>query len=219
MEGRTTTLVWDYLFIYVLEEEKSSAKSCIMKQLLIACLIIISLSSCLKQSIADAMLDKQYSGGGIHPKVATMTYTVNGNTVTTSVNYPDRQPSTGYELGCSKTFDPFTNFPVYSVDCISTSGEMTFMIFSDSLAVGNYNCTSVYGDMFVLDYNNADAFLHAPTDNISINITSYTNGHISGTFSGKLTPMVSAGYPTNTYGTPGSVIITKGSFKDVPVFY
>jgi len=25
--------------------------------------------------------------------------------------------------------------------------------------------------------------------------------------------------PNNTYGSPGSVLITKGSFKDVPVFY
>lgn len=31
--------------------------------------------------------------------------------------------------------------------------------------------------------------------------------------------MVTAGYPFNTYGAPGSVLITNGNFKDVPVFY
>ena len=44
-------------------------------------------------------------------------------------------------------------------------------------------------------------------------------GHLSGNFSGALTPMISAGNPYNTYGTPGSVLITNGSFKNVPVFY
>jgi len=191
-----------------------------MKKLLTAILMIIFLSSCLKQSIADAMIDDQYSNGGNSPRVATMSYAVNGNTVTTTVNYPDNQSSTGYELGCSKTFYPGTNSTIYNLDCVSTSGELTFTFFTDSLTVGNYTYTSgMGGDLFVLDYNNTSAFVHAPVDNISFNVTSYSKGHISGTFTGKLTPMVSAGYPTNTYGTPGSVLITKGSFKDVPVFY
>jgi hypothetical protein len=54
---------------------------------------------------------------------------------------------------------------------------------------------------------------------MSFNITSYSKGHISGNFSGILTPMIMAGNPNNTYGPSGSVSITKGSFKDVPVFY
>ena len=191
-----------------------------MKKLLTAALMIIFLSSCLKQSIADAMIEDQNSNGGNSPRVATLSYAVNGNTVTTSVNYPDNQSSTGYELGCSKTLYPGTNFPVYNLDCVSASGELTFTFFTDSLAVGNYTYNGgMVSDMFVLDYNNTAAFVHDPADNISVTITSYTKGHISGTFSGKLTPMIAAGYPANTYGTPGSVLITKGSFKDVPVFY
>jgi hypothetical protein len=192
-----------------------------MKQLLIAFLVIISQSSCLKQSIADAMLASQNSGsqGGSSPAVATMTYSVNGNTVTTTVNDPDSQSPTIYQLGCSKTVYPGTNSTVYSLDCLSTSGEMTNTFFTDSLAVGNYSYTGIYGDMFVLSYNGTDEFVHDPADSISFNITSYSNGHISGNFSGRLTPMIAAGNPNNTYGTPGSVLITKGSFKDVPVFY
>jgi hypothetical protein len=190
-----------------------------MKQLLIASLVIISLSSCLKQSIADAMIDHNYRAQG-SASVATMTFAVNGNTVTTSVKHPDTQSPTGYELGCSKTFYPGTNFPIYNLDCVATSGEITFTFFTDSLAVGNYTYTTgMGGDMFVLDYNYTSIFVHDPADKISFNITSYTKGHISGNFSGKLTPMVAPGYPLNTYGTPGSILITQGSFKDVPVFY
>lgn len=157
--------------------------------------------------------------GGNSPAVATLTYAVNGNIVTTSVNDPDSQSPNSYELGCSKTVYPGTNSTIYGLDCIGTTGEMTYIFFSDSLTVGNYTYTGIYGDMFVLGYNGTDEYVHDPTDSISVNITSYSNGHISGNFSGRLTPMIMAGNPNNTYGTPGSVLITKGSFKDVPVFY
>lgn len=166
------------------------------------------------------MLAKQNSGTqGGGPRVATMSYEVNGSTVSTSVNDPDSQSPTAYQLGCSKTLYPGTNSTVYSLDLLSTTGELAFTFFTDSLIVGNYIYTSIFADTYVLSYNGTDDFIHAPADSISFNITSYTKGHISGNFSGKLTPMVTAGYPTNTYGAPGSVLITKGVFKDIPVFY
>ena len=191
-----------------------------MRKLLFVILVIIFLSSCLKQSIADAMIANQNSGSqGGSPSVATMTYTVNGSTVTNSVNHPDSQSPTAYQLGCSKTIYPGTNSTVYTLDCLSATGEFAFTFFTDSLNVGNYSYTGIYGDMFFLSYNGTDEFVHDPADSMSFNVTSYIKGHISGNFSGRLTPMVMAGYPTNTYGTPGSILITKGSFKDVPVFY
>lgn len=190
-----------------------------MKQLLMASLVVTLLSSCLKQSIADAMIAKQNAGtqGSGSPSVATMTYAVNGNIVTTTVKDPDSQSPTGYQLICGKTLYPGASDSVYFIDCISTTGEMTFPFFTNSLIVGNYNYTGAYGDMFVLSYNGVDDYVHDQADSISFNITSYTKGHISGNFSGRLTPMVTAGYPVNTYGTPGSVLITKGNFTDVPV--
>ena len=192
-----------------------------MRRLLIAFLVIISQSSCFKQSISDAMIASQNSGtrGGSSPGVATLTYAVNGNIVITTVNDPDSQSPTSYQLGCSKTVYPGTNSTVYSLDCLGTSGEMGFTFFTDSLTVGNYTYTGMYGDMFILSYNGTDEFVHDPADSISFNVTSYSNGHISGNFSGRLTPMIMAGNPYNTYGNPGSILITKGSFKDVPVFY
>jgi hypothetical protein len=188
-----------------------------MKELLIAFLMILFLSSCLKQSIADAMMDKQNSANSAG--AATMTYVINGNTVTVSVNDPDSQSPTAYQLGCSKTTDPGTNSIYYGLDCVSASGEMGFAFGTDSLTVGNYTYTGFYGDLFVTSYNGMDAFLHDPSDSISFQITSYSQGHISGNFSGRLSPMVTSGYPNNTYGSPGSVLITAGSFKNVPVFY
>ena len=191
-----------------------------MKQLIIASLAIIFLSSCLKQSISDAMIENENTGGGKHPSVATMSYAVNGKNVTTSVDYPDKQVPGSRELYCDKTFYQGTNIPVYYLDCISTSGELTFtFMFTDSLTVGTYKYNGQYGEMFILDYNNTNGFVVSSPDNMTFTITSYTNGHISGNFSGKLSPMVTSGYPTNTYGTPGSVVITNGTFKDVPVFY
>jgi len=190
-----------------------------MKQLLVASLSIVLLSSCLKQSIADAMLANERSGTqGSGPDVATMSYAVNGTTVTVSVQDPDGQSPTAYQLGCSKMLYPGTTTTFYSLDCLG-SGEMSFAFYTDSLAVGNYSYIANYGDMYFATYNGTAEYVHAPADSLSFNITSYTKGHISGNFSGKLTPLATAGYPTNTYGAPGSVLITKGTFKDVPVFY
>jgi hypothetical protein len=180
-----------------------------MRQLLVAFLMILFLSSCLKQSIADAMMANKISEEG----VATMSYEINGISVTTSVNNPDGQSPTAYQLGCSKTNN------VYSLDFLSNSGEMGFTFFTDSLAVGNYTYYGSYGDMFILSYNNTDEFVHDPSDSVSFHITTYSQGHISGNFSGRLTPMISAGNPDNTYGSPGSALLTNGSFKNVPVFY
>ena len=168
------------------------------------------------------MMADQNSGGpqgNGGPAVATMNYAVNGNTVTNTVNDPDGQSPTAYQLGCSKGPYPGTTSTVYILDCVGSTGEMSFIFFTDSLTVGNYSYIGSYGDMYFLTYNGTAEYVHAPTDSLGFTVTSYTKGHISGTFSGRLTPMISAGNPYNTYGTSGSTVITKGSFKDVPVFY
>ncbi len=180
--------------------------------------MILFLSSCLKQSIADAMIANQNSE--TQAGAATMTYMINGNTVTNIVTDPDSQSPNAYQLGCSKIYYPGASNPLYNIDCISTSGEMTFTFGTDSLTIGHYYYLGAWGvDLFVTSYNGEDEFVHDPQDSIIFNITSYSHGHISGNFSGRLTPMITAGNPNNIYGTPGSVLITKGSFKNVPVFY
>jgi len=174
-----------------------------------ALLTMFFLSSCLKQSIPDAML-----GIKDHGKVtATLSYKINGNAVNISVADADNQGATNYTLGCSK------NPGYYSLSGISNAGETSFLFYTDSLAVGNYKYLGTYGDMFFIDYFNTAEYVHAPSDSLSFTITSYSNGHISGSFSGALTPLLTASTINNIFGDPGSVLITDGSFKNVPVFY
>ncbi|HEY9341002.1 MAG TPA: hypothetical protein VJ279_13125 [Hanamia sp.] len=178
-----------------------------MKFYLIGAVMMIAFSSCLKQSIPDAMLDPENSGKG-----ATLSYEINGNAVNISVPDADNQgmdPS----LSCEKAPG------YYHLGGVSNTGYIVFSFQTDSLKVGNYKYTGANGETFFTDYNNKDAFIYAATDSMSFNITSYNNGHISGNFSGVLTPMIAAGNPRNTYGAASSVSITKGSFKNVPVFY
>jgi hypothetical protein len=182
-----------------------------MRFYVIALLMAIFLSSCLKQSIPDAMLGKNSGGRG--KVTATLSYKINGNAVNISVNDADNQNPTLYTLGCSK----YAGY--YSLGGLSNSGETSFSFYTDTLTVGNYKYLGTYGDMFFISYNGADEYVHAASDSLSFNITSYNNGHISGNFSGVLTPLIAAGNPDNTYGTPGSVLITNGSFENVPVFY
>ncbi|TKK68892.1 hypothetical protein FC093_09345 [Ilyomonas limi] len=182
-----------------------------MKFYLIVAVIAISLSSCLKESIADAMLASKNAGA--QRSAATLSYEINGNAVNISVNDADNRNGSFYTLGCSK----YAGY--YSLDAVSSSGEFTFTFYTDSLATGNYKYTGAYGDMFITDYNGTNEYVHAVSNSMSFNITSYANGRISGNFSGVLTPMIAAGNPNNIYGTPGSVLITNGSFENVPLFY
>jgi hypothetical protein len=182
-----------------------------MKLFLITAVISILLSACLKQSIPDAMLAAENSGGQ-GDVTATLSYKINGNAVNLNVPDAESQNPNSYTLGCTK-------FGGYILDAVASSGEFTFNFSTDSLTIGNYIYTGNYGDMFFIDYNNQDEYAHFATDSMSFNVTSYKNGLISGNFSGQLTPLVSAGIPNNTYGAPGSILITNGSFQNVPVFY
>jgi hypothetical protein len=183
-----------------------------MKLFLVTAVISILLSSCLKQSIPDAMLNSENSGGQRNV-TATLSYKVNGNAVNLTVPDAESQDSNYYTLGCTKSGG-------YVFDAITSSGEFTYNFFSDSLTVGNYVYTGSYGDMFFMDYNDQAEYAHYATDSMSFHVTSYKNGLISGNFSGQLSPLISDSNPNySIYGTPGSILITDGSFQNVPVFY
>jgi hypothetical protein len=183
-----------------------------MKSYFVAAVIPILLSSCLKQSIPDAMLASKNSGGQGSP-TATLSYKVNGNAVNISVANAESQDTNYYTLGCTKSTGG------YSLDGLSSSGEIAFTFYTDSLAIGNYIYTANYGDMYFVSYNAQAEYVHGPTDSMSFNITSYKNGLISGNFSGQLTPLVTASTINNIFGVSGSTLITNGSFQNVPVFY
>ncbi len=179
-----------------------------MRFYITALLMVVFLSSCLKQSIPDAILGKKNAGN----ITATLSYKLNGNDVRISVADADNQSTYPYyKLGCSK------NSGYYNLAAITDAGETTFSFYTDSLAVANYKYPGTYGDMFFIDYYNTAEYVHAPSDSMSFNITSYKNAHISGNFSGALTPLLDPN--NNIFGTSGSVLITNGSFENVPVFY
>lgn len=176
-----------------------------MKYLFILLLMAFGFSSCLKQSIADAMLEEK------NGPAASMSYKVNGTPVSITIQNADKQDRNNPTLACLKT-----NF--YNLQAVGNFGEFTFNFFTDSLTVGHYLYPTRYGNMFFISNNNVNLFVNSPTDSMSFNVTSYENGHISGNFTGVLTPLKSAGV-VDIYGAPSSVHITEGSFKNVPVFY
>jgi hypothetical protein len=181
----------------------------IMKPYLIITAITILLSSCLKQSIPDAMLG---ISGKKNKVTATLSYEINGTLVSVSVDDADHQGPGVHRLECIKSGG-------YVLSAISSSGEFVFTFYTDSLKVGSYNYTSIYGPMYVTDFQGRPQYVYGPTDNMSFNVTTYNDGHISGNFSGQLTPMIMARYPDNIYGDPGSVSIKNGSFNNVPIVY
>ena len=192
-----------------------------MKQLLIFICLSIVLSSCLKESITDAMLQSQNSNGsnGYIANAASMSYWVNGVNVKAVVNNPDSQSPNSYQLGCTKLYN--TQYYHYYL-AFETGDEFLFLFYTDSLKVGHYTSTINPQSPF-LTFNNTARYDAYTSDSLCLNITSYSNGHISGNFSGRLTPLVSqqstaTGY-ANIYGTPGSTLITNGTFKNIPVFY
>lgn len=182
-----------------------------MKFYLIIAATCFFFSSCLKQSIADAMLESK--GAKTGSATATLSYDLNGAHVQMTVANAGNQNPNSYTLGCSKSAG------FYSLSALNSSGETTFVFYTDSLTTIKYTYTGSYGDMYFISYNGQDEYVHAASDNLGFTITSYNKGYISGSFSGQLTPMITAGNPNNTYGSPGSVRITNGSFQNVPVFY
>ncbi len=179
-----------------------------MKLYLALAMITVFLTSCLKQSIPDAMLGITVAG---KTPTATMGYEINGNPVTISVIDAGNLPLGRSTLYCEKSNG-------YILTGLGSYGEFIFTFYTDSLKVGNYKYTNSYGPMYITTFEGKPQYVYGPTDNMNFNVTSYNDGQISGNFSGQLTPAISQGNP-NIYGTTGSVIIKNGTFNNVPVFY
>ncbi len=165
--------------------------------------VTVLLSSCLKQSIADAMLD---SG---KDETATLSYEINGTAVKVSVRDADNQAGGYYTLACYKSNG-------YHFSGITDNGEFTFRFYTDSLKVGNYNYTAT-GE-YVTDFGHP-CYMAGPTDYMNINVTSYKNGRISGNFTGQISPATTQGPYGPVFGAYGSVVIRNGLFSNVPVIY
>ena len=173
----------------------------------IFCLAIL-LSSCLKHSIADAMINSSRG----ERVTATMSYEINNNPVTITVEDARRQIAGSRRLYCEKS-------NIYYLSGISSSGDLLLTMYTDSLKLETYQYLGSYGAMYVTTFQGTPQYVVGPTDHLTINITSYNEGLISGNFSGRMTPAVIANWPDNVYGDLGSVVITNGVFENVPVVY
>lgn len=86
---------------------------------------------------------------------------------------------------------------------------VVFYIVADSLQKINYRLDSTFVAT-ALNYNGQVSALLHKDDYISVNITDYSGSKISGTFTGKLSPVS---------GTAGSTLITEGKINNVQVIY
>ena len=137
---------------------------------------------------------------------ATLRYEINGTPVNISVEDADRQLPGSRKLYCLKSTS-------YLLEAIGSSGNFVFTFYTDSLKVGNYKIPGSYGPLYVTTFG-WPQYIYGASDYMSFNVTSFTDGHISGNFSGQLTP-----WTNPAYGTIGSAVIKNGSFTNIPVFY
>lgn len=178
------------------------------KAYLILAVAILSLSSCLKRSIADAMLETS----GRKKVTARFRYEINGKEESVTIENADRQCTGTRMLVCEKT-------NVYVLSAVLSVADFIFTFNTDSLRAGNYKYLSSYGPAYVTTFEGRPQYVYGASDHMNVNITSVADGHISGNFSGQLTPAIVPGYPNNVYGAAGSVVIRNGSFTDVPICY
>ena len=107
----------------------------------------------------------------------------------------------------------------YLMNAESGSNNVLLLsIASDSLQEINYYYDSIYQSshpselVFDISFNGEIGVLSFGGDNFDINISSYKNRKISGTFSGKLSS-------TPDYNKRGNLVITEGVFNNIPVIY
>jgi len=97
------------------------------------------------------------------------------------------------------------------------NNALLFAVTTASLKETSYHYDSTFNPAFVnfiLYYNGQESALLFSSDVFDINISSYKNGHITGTFTGKLTP-----FSGSTFGERGTTIITEGVINNVSVIY
>lgn len=113
---------------------------------------------------------------------------------------------TRYVLTGQKSPNTFLNFSVVVDSMLETNYHYDSAIVSNDFNIYTFD----------LDLNGQSTALYFATDHIDINITSYKNSIISGTFSGRLS-MVNGSL--NDYSTRGSIYITDGIINSVQVKY
>ena len=99
---------------------------------------------------------------------------------------------------------------------------LTITLVTDSLYEINYHYDSATVSNnfaeFTFDLDNKGQFrsLYFSTDHVDVNISSYKNSRVNGTFTGRLSEVTGS---LSDYYKRGSIYITEGVFANVPVTY
>lgn len=168
--------------------------------------IVLFLASCSKSEVAntDPLPDPMEDG--------TVQYIINGDSVVIH-NDSTRIRSVFWKVPDSSTTIPTMKY--YFNSNWAASNQWVAIIVADSLKVQSYILDSANTITTGTRYNNQISFVHYDGDNMIFNITKHSGGLASGTFSAKLSPQD----PNFPYSLKGSVIITEGKFKNIPVNY
>lgn len=149
----------------------------------------------------------------------SISYKVNGQLVV----YDNANFSSGEYAGLAKqlrgTAIPATRYVVNAQK--GSSNLLQSGIITDSLTVGTFRYDSVSvatGAAFLANnvlYNGAASTVFYNGDFLEFKITSHTGGRVSGTFTGRMSPLAGA----LSYATKGTTVITEGVINNVPVIY
>ena len=160
--------------------------------------------------------------GNNTPTIAdgTLQYKVNGNLVTIkNISIADAEYTVFFKQ-LQGTAIPHTRYMFNGQK--GANNIWVFGIQTDSLTLGNYTYDSTYlypsHILTTMTYNGQQSALFYRGDVMSINITSYSNGFISGNFTAKFTPLGSLG-TVPAYSTRGTTLITEGEFKNIKCIY
>lgn len=178
-----------------------------MKKIFLILLLSITFFSCSKEKNDTGKTDSGSIEYKVNGSLITMSNSniQNGEGVAFAKQLIGIVPETRYLLNAQK----------------GINNVVILTIVTDSLLTTSYHFDSTYNDahsgsfLVTLQASGKKSMLYFDGDYLDVNISSYSKAHISGTFNGKLTP-VNGGLD---YNSKGSVIITEGKLKNIPVIY
>ncbi len=167
--------------------------------------------------VSVAVLISCNKGSNNSPTVAdgTLQYKINDTLVTMqNVNVGAGQ----YVIFSKQLQGSFFQNASYRLEAqTGVNNAIAFAIGTDSLKAQNYvvdtSTLRLTGLPTTLVFMANISTLYYSSDYLKINITSYTNGFISGSFSGKLSPL------PLSFDTRGTTIITDGVFRNIKCVY
>ena len=177
-----------------------------MKKITVAILLISAFISCKKENN-----NQNNSTGSTHGRIE---YKINGQLQA----YENLDALTQYAL-IYKRLSSVPQNNKYQINAFNGANTvMGSAIIIDSLRTGTYVIDSAASQLTYennIRFNGIQSSIFFNGDNLTFNITSHSNGRVSGTFTGKLTPLNG----TFNYADKSTTVITEGKIDNVQVIY